>query len=199
MNPFALLGSSSYLGALQKLLPRGVAFPRNPTSVQTAFVAANGDLFGDLQAACSVLSEVESDPAQTMQLLSEWEAEYGLPDPCAGESPLVSERRAQLLARIAATGGQSPAYYIAFALTLGYAITITEFEPLCFGDTFGSLMYGQSWAQAWQVNAPTFTVDYADFGSSVFGDPYAAWGSNVLQCELNRIKPAHTPLIFNYS
>ena len=61
-----------------------------------------------------------------------------------------------LVARIAAQGGQSSAYYIQVALALGYTITITEFQTAQFGvSTFGLPFYSNAWANAWQVNAPS--------------------------------------------
>jgi uncharacterized protein YmfQ (DUF2313 family) len=57
---------------------------------------------------------------------------------------------------------------------------------------------GNDWAFAWQVNAPTFTVSRLQFGGA-FGSPFASWGNNVLQCELQRYTPAHTMLLFEFS
>ena len=95
------------------------------------------------------------------------------------------------------SGGSSVAYYTAFAARLGYEITITEFAPSRFGKKFGSAFGGNDWAYAWQVNMPQFTISHLKFGD-LFGKTFAAWGDAVLQCELNRIKPAHTILMFNY-
>lgn len=198
-NPFAFLGASSYLGALQRLLPTGPAWPREAGSVQTGYVAAHADLFADLQARASALSEVESDPAQTLELLPEWEADYGLPDPCAGISPQIEVRRAQLLARIAATGGQSIAYYIGFAALLGFTITITENKPARADQLVADGPVNDPlWAFVWTVHAPATTeIDFrADLSAA--DEPLVTRGNAVLQCELQRLAPAHTKLLFAY-
>ena len=190
--------SADFLAAFQALLPRGAAWSRDPASVQSRTLATLMPTWARLAARDENLV-VDAFPATTVELLPEWEKSLGLPDPCAGESALLEERRAQVVARFAATGGQSVGYFVSFAATLGYAITVTEFAPRRFGQVFGTPFYGPDWAYAWQVNAPTFTVAYRQFGSSLFGEPYASWGSTVLQCELQRLKPAHTILIFSYS
>jgi uncharacterized protein YmfQ (DUF2313 family) len=131
-------------------------------------------------------------------MLPEWEATLGLPDPCAGEAPTIALRQAQVAARFIAGGGQSIAFFVGFAKTLGYDITITQFAPSRFGRPFGSPFGGVAWAFAWQVNAPQFTVATFNFGTGNFGDPFASWGNTVLQCELQRLSPAHTIITFNY-
>jgi uncharacterized protein YmfQ (DUF2313 family) len=139
-------------------------------------------------------------PPTADELLPEWEASLGLPDPCAGESPTIALRQAQVTARISAGGGQSIAYFVNFAKTLGYDITIEQFSPFRVGvSTVGSPLYGDAWAFAWQVNAPQFSISYFSTGISAVGEPLATWGNTVLQCELRRLAPAHTTVIFNYS
>lgn len=190
--------ADDFLAAFQGLLPTGPVWPRDPDAVQTQALAALMPTWARLAARDENLL-VDAFPQTTVELLPEWEASLGLPDPCAGESPLLSDRRNQVVARFAGNGGQSEAYFISFAAALGYAITITQFRPRRFGDRFGTPMRGAAWAYAWQVNAATKPVTYRQFGSSLFGEPYSTFGSTVLQCELDRIKPAHTVLIFSYS
>jgi uncharacterized protein YmfQ (DUF2313 family) len=190
--------SADLLSAFQQLLPRGKAWPRDPTSVQAQTLATLMPTFQRLTARGAFLLS-DAFPSTTDELLPEWEASLGLPDPCAGESPTIALRQAQVLARFTAGGGQSIAYFTAFAATLGYDITIEQFAPSRFGRTFGSSFGGTAWAFAWQVNAPQFTVATFNFGTGYFGDPFASWGNTVLQCELQRLAPAHTTILFNYS
>lgn len=138
-------------------------------------------------------------PATAVELLPEWEASLGLPDPCAGIAPTTEARQGQVVARLTARGkNQSAGYFINFAATLGYAITITQFTAYTVGHPVGTPVYGAAWANAWQVNAPTYTIDPFRAGDAV-GVPLATFGSTALQCELQRLSPAHTTLLFNYS
>lgn len=198
-NSIAGLALPDFVQAAQALLPRGRAWPRDAEYQLTGLVTAMVGRMAAAHAASADLSEVESDPRQTNQLLPDWEASFGLPDPCTPANPSIQQRRAALVARIASQGGQSPAYYIQVAASLGYSITITEFATAQFGVTgFGGAFYSDAWANAWQVNAPSMTIQYAAFGASVFGDPFATFNSTQLGCVLERIKPAHTDLILNF-
>ncbi|WP_058617627.1 putative phage tail protein [Methylobacterium indicum] len=65
-------------------------------------------------------------PSAITYSLADWEAEYGLPDPC-GPGGLTTEGRvAAVAARFRARGGASPAYFVCLAATLGYTVTIEE-------------------------------------------------------------------------
>ncbi|WP_246722397.1 putative phage tail protein [Methylosinus sp. H3A] len=58
-----------------------------------------------------------------------------MPDPClAGVTQTVERRKLFLRMRIAAKGGQSIAYFICLAATLGYEIAISESRPFRCGQ-----------------------------------------------------------------
>jgi uncharacterized protein YmfQ (DUF2313 family) len=141
---------------------------------------------------------VDAFPTTTVELLPEWQLSLGLPDPCASATPTLADERAQVVARLTARGGQSAAYMIQYAATLGYTITITTFTFSRFGMLFGGTFGGADWANAWQINAPTFSARPFLFGSDNFGEPFQSWDATVLQCELQRVAPAHTTLFFVY-
>ena len=191
-------GADDYLALFQDLLPHGPVWPREPDAVMSRTLASLMPVWARLAARDANLL-IDAFPSTTVELLPEWEASLGLPDPCAGTSPTIQARQQQVVARFTADGGQSIPYFVQFAAALGYPITITEFAPSRFGRPFGLPFGGLAWAHTWQVNAPTFTVEQFAFGRDAFGEPYASWGNTVLQCELQRLKPAHTVLIFSYS
>lgn len=181
----------------QANIPTGPVWPRESDAIQTQILRALIPSFARSAARGANLID-DCFPATTLELLPEWEESLGLPDPCAGESPTIQQRQQQVVARFAAGGGQSKAFFIDYAAALGYRITITEFAPFRFGETFGKPLNGPDWAHAWQVNAPSFSIERFTFGLDAFGEPFAEWSNDVLQCELNRLKPAHTVLTFNY-
>jgi uncharacterized protein YmfQ (DUF2313 family) len=172
---------ADYAGALLSLLPRGRAWSGDPQSTQ----------YATLTGLAGVMEQVDGDavdliadgfPATAVNLLPEWEQSLGLPDPCAGPSPTVSQRQAQVAARFAGGGGQSRQRFIDYAATLGFEISITVYAPFCSGrNTCGQPVYGQAWAFAWSVQVL----------SNTSGLP-----NSVLECELNAIKPAETTLFF---
>ncbi|KWR88759.1 YmfQ family protein [Cupriavidus sp. IDO] len=193
------LTSADYLRAFQALMPRGRVWPRDPDAVQTQVFTGLTQIYARNTARANYLL-VDAFPATTYELLPEWESTLGLPDPCAGESPTVQQRRAQVVARLANSGGQSAAYYIGFAAKLGYGITVTNFAPFhCGQSTAGQQLGNTDWFFAWSVNAPLNTVVRFAAGQSTAGEPLGSWNNNVLECELNAVKPAHTVLQFRYS
>ncbi|KWT89364.1 MULTISPECIES: putative phage tail protein [unclassified Variovorax] len=191
--------AADYLAALQALLPRGRVWPRDADAVQTKALIGLAPTY-ERQNARSNQLLIDAFPASTIELLPEWEETLGLPDPCAGPSPTIAARRAQVVARITSLGGQSVPYFIAYALALGYVITITEFIPARVGIArAGDPLRGVDWAHAWQVNASLHTVVRARVGISQAGEPLAYWNNTVLECELREVMPAHTVLIFSYT
>jgi uncharacterized protein YmfQ (DUF2313 family) len=139
-------------------------------------------------------------PCSTSELLPEWEATLGLPDPCVGQLGSTQERTAAVCAKFSARGGQSISYYTALALSLGYDITIQQFAP--FRVEFNRAedpLYGEDWAYAWQVTVNTTQgLAYFRTGESTCGEPLASWGSKLLECMIQQYAPAHTTLIFAY-
>ena len=209
--PAPLFGNTDFTGAILRLLPRGRVWPKAPVfldavgtidpdaPVQVKVMAALAPTYTRSGARAANLL-VDAFPATTVELLPEWQSALGLPDPCVGASPLLSQEQGQVVARLTGRGkNQSVAFFINFAATLGYPITITQFAPFRAGrSAAGQPLCGSAWANAWQVNAPTFEVDYFAAGDAA-GEPLATWGSTALQCELQRVAPAHTTLLFQYS
>lgn len=193
------LGEAEFLAALQALLPRGAAWPRDPGAAATRFLSAIAARMAALHARGVDLLERESDPAQAVELLAEWEASYGLPDPCVGEAQTIEQRRAALLSRIAEIGGQSRAYFRAVAATLGYEVTIEECRPFRIGaSVVGEGLHGEDWIFTWRMRAPAVTVRAFGIGQSGVGEPLRAWGNEALECVMSRIRPAHTTLLYAY-
>lgn len=196
--PAPAYSAADYLAALQSLMPRGRVWPKDPDATQTAALSGFTPSMARLNARANYLL-VDAFPADAVELLPDWESSLGLPDPCQGEAPTIQQRQAQVVARLTNGGGQSVPYFIAYALALGYTITITQFAPFRVGrNRAGDPICGRDWAFAWQVNAPANTFTYFRAGLSVAGEPLRTWTDEVLQCELEKLKPAHTFLNFKF-
>ena len=171
--------AADYAAAAIALRPRGAVWPDDVNSVQAETLGAlSASLARSDSDAVALL--VDAFPFTTLGLLPEWEESLGLPDPCAGSSPTVAQRQAQVRARFIGGGGLSRARYIAFAAALGFTITITVFSPFRVDrNRIGDALASDDWAYAWEVTVVT------NFG----GLPLA-----VLQCELQSIAPADTTL-----
>ncbi|MBV2180881.1 MAG: YmfQ family protein [Castellaniella sp.] len=189
--------AADFLQAFLALLPRGRVWSRDTDAVQNQALMGLNTIYESNSARSRQLL-TDAFPASTYELLPEWEATLGLPDPCAGVAPSAQARVAQVVARLTSVGGQSIPYFTSMAANLGYTVTITQFVPARFGGSFGAPFGNQDWAHAWQVNAPQFSVGKNTFGGS-FGSAFAWWGNNVLQCEIQAAAPAHTIVNFQYS
>ena len=191
--------SADFTSALLGLLPRGRAWPKDLSSVQAQAVSCFAPTFQRLSdSALGLLGDMF--PATTINFLSEWETTLGLPDPCAGIAPTFQARRNQVVARFTNSGGQSIQFFTAYALGLGYVVTVTQYAPFrCGQSTCGQQLGNTDWFFTWAINAPINTIVHFQTGQSAMGEPLAYWGNKVLECEMSEAKPAHTVLQFHYS
>lgn len=194
------LTATDYLAQLQALLPQGFAWPRQADAALTKLLLAWADEMARIDGRATDLVD-EADPRTTAELLADWERVAGLPDLCVAAlvgTQTTAQRRAALVAKLTTIGGQSAAYYIALAASLGYTITVTEFDLHDVEDNVEHPLTGTPWQFAWQVNAAEETVGGLTVTDTV-EDPLAWWGNELLECVINRIKPAHTHVLFAYT
>lgn len=196
MSKFSL---SQYTQAFKKLLPPGVVWRAEPGSVQESVLSAHAQEF--VQSDTDAIALIKGAfPSTATTMLSEWEETLGLPDDCAiSESTSMAARQKAVVSRLTATGGQSNAYYIAFAAQLGYTITITEYRRAMAGfTTCGAALNGDDWPFVCLITAPETTINYAQAGAAYCGDPLRSWGNKTLECKLKKIAPSHIIMKFGY-
>lgn len=183
---------------LKLLLPPASIDPNGPSiSVE---LTAEGNALDLAQGYADQLLQ-ENDPRTAAASLADWERVYGLPESCvcqAGITQSISERRAALVAKVPMVGGQSKPFFIALSASLGYSITITEWKPYTSEMDTEYGVTDEPWRFVWQVNAALNTV--RDFTTDDDTEmPLAVWGNTLMECVINRYKPAHTYVIFAYS
>lgn len=194
------LTTTDYLRQLQALLPPGPAWPKDDDALLTRLLGAIAAELARVDGRAQRLVE-EADPRTVAALFADWESVAGLPDSCAaafGGDQTMAQRRTALVGRLTTLGGQSPAYFIGLAAAIGYAITITEFSAHTVNDDVEYPLYDAAWNFAWQVNSALNTITDITVDSTV-EDPIAAWGNALLECVINRLKPAHTTVLFSYN
>jgi uncharacterized protein YmfQ (DUF2313 family) len=196
--PLLVYSASEYALQFQRLLPRGRVWHRGLGMVEDADIEILMPTWSRLQSRLNDLI-AEIFPCTTLQLLPEWEASLGLPDPCTGPLPTIQQRVTAVCAKFSARGGQSKNYYIAVAKALGFTITITEFAPFRVGiNRTGDPLYGEAWAFTWRINTVDFTLFYFRTGLSTARDRLREWSNLLLECVMAAIKPAHSILRINY-
>src|SRR5581483_2624949 len=112
----------------------------------------------------------------------DWEATCGLPDGCVPGGGTTQQRRNAVVGKLLETGGCNFAYYIELAAAYGFTITCEDLDT-----------------DYWRVNStlPSGLVNSTCDMSS--DDPIEVFGNDQLECLINRVKQAHTEVIFAYS
>ena len=210
---------SDYLEAFLSLLPSGQAWPKRVLD-SVLFRACYGlcDYWGFVDGRAADLLEIESDPRITFELLGDWERNWGLPDPCLNQPPTgLIERRKALIAKMTMLGAQSRQFFLDLATAYGYTITITEYLPYMtgvsfVGDSRGVFNADDPTNYRWQLGPPeiryywTVHVSAKDFvyfrcNSSQCGiDRLLEIGvPSDLECVFDKLKPAHTQIVYDFS
>jgi uncharacterized protein YmfQ (DUF2313 family) len=195
--PLLNFTAEEYATQFQRLLPRGRIWHRGWGMVQDADILTLMPTWSRLQTRLNDLI-AEIFPYTTVELLPEWEATLGLPDPCTGPLDTIQERQDAVCAKLTARGGQSKAYYEGIAASIGAPIQIEEFKPFTAGDRAGLPLNGEDWAFTWKVTSVEIAITAFAASVSAAGEPLRNWGNSLLECTLNAIKPAHTVLLFAY-
>src|SRR5580765_5229071 len=102
------------------LLPQGQAWPKYPGTTLDLACRGLAEYWGFVDSRAADLLEQESDPRLTLELLPDWERNWGLPDPCYTAPQTIGERHAELLRRMTMIGSQSREFFIGVAEKLGY-------------------------------------------------------------------------------
>lgn len=192
--------ADDYYAQLRALLPIGPAWDRefNPEVDQLLGAAARELAREDLRAADLL---AEAAPETVRELVPDWERVMSLPDPCMGESPSFDDRQLAVRRRLLEVGGQSPAYFVDLAFSLGYPqARVIEHRAPRFGRArFGTAHFGTWTAQfMWTLDAGPRLRLGRRFGASFWGQRFGADPGGALECVVRRSAPAHTLETINY-
>jgi uncharacterized protein YmfQ (DUF2313 family) len=202
-----------YIAPFLRLLPQGIAWPREPDSVLYRTVRGLAKIWGFVDNRAADLLEREADPRYTVEILDWWERAWGLPDPCFPKATTISERQKMLVLYMTWLGAQSRAYFTWLMDWLGFTIRIRENAPFMagvsrVGDTRPEPTENFRWYIGppelrfyWSANVGTRSVAWFRAASGQAGvDPHCRLGfPDDLQCLLNRWKPAHTEIVLDTS
>ncbi|MCP3475157.1 DUF2313 domain-containing protein [Bradyrhizobium sp. CCGUVB1N3] len=209
---------SDYRDAFLELLPNGQAWPKHSID-SVLWQACDGlcDYWGFVDGRAADLLETESDPRLTLELLPDWERNWGLPDECLKDPPTsLADRRAALLAKMTLLGAQSRQFMIEVAKAYGYDITITEYAPYMTGvsrvgdtrwynegdpDHYRWYLGPPEMRFFWtvHVNATKMTRFHVNSSQCGIDRLLKIWLADDLECILDKIKPAQTNIIYDYS
>lgn len=190
---------ATILQSLVQRLPNGWGLGRRG-GVIDAILEANASAIAQVEADAEALM-LETDPRTADKLLPDFERCLG-PDPCGRDLDARTVEQRQRLAhqRWTATGGQSIPYMIRIAANLGVDVTIEEFWPSRAGVLHaGHRLRPEGCQFVWRVNIPgLISVVRFRAGVSRAGHLLGTFELSSIECELRRIKPAHTHVVFAY-
>ena len=186
------------LAGLVRQLPPGWALAFRGGLLDAVLETFAGRLAEAEADAAALMDEV--DPRQAVRLLPDFERVLG-PDPCGRDlgERTVEQRQRQAHQRWTARGGQSIPYFLSVADRLGVVIVIEEFWP----SQAGVLRAGQPLVAdgeqfTWRIRLPLISQWWFRAGQNTAGDPLGGYALSDIECELRRLKPAHTQLVFAY-
>lgn len=191
--------TDKYREVFASLLPEGQAWLAKAIPDTNIYNLLNALAGGINTFDCRVEDLIdEMFPQSEAETLSEWESEYGLPDPCSGPLATTAERKAAVLAKFAEIGGQYRDYYISIATALGLTIEITEFKYFRAGKgRAGDIIVSEPGALDWQVEITGSETIYFRAGASAAGDSLASNDLlTLIQCIFEKIKPLHTNILW---
>lgn len=180
--------SADYLEQLKALLPTGAAFTRDAGSALSSVLSGVAEELARVDQRGADLM-VQTDPRVVTELLADWERSWGLPDGCVVASPSPDSRRLALHQRVASLGGQSRPYFVGLSALLGYDTEVETFSPTRLPFALARPILARPWAFAWKL---------AIYGPAVIEET-PVYASSDIECVIQRLKPAHTVVSFDFS
>jgi len=176
-----------YRNLLLSLLPPGNIWNKELTGIIAKLFLGFAYEFNRVDARVDDLL-TERDSRYVDELLEEFEAEYGIPEPGLDLEPTTERRRNVIHSKVIAIGDQDKDYFEAIAAALGYTIDIEEFAPawadvaVC-GDYCGDQDNLFKWVVWIDLNSIEYPIDV-----------------NITELidAIKRYKPAHTEVFFRW-
>lgn len=191
---------AEYERQLLDLLPPGAAWPRSGSVIAALLRGMAASLHRHGERVADII-EREGYPPSSVQLLQDWEAAFGLPDPCLGDDGTIAERQAHIRARMVAGGGRTMAWLQDLAASLGYEIAHIRYSPFLAGlgrcgDVLGGAPANRFFYRV-RVIGPRLTLFRA--GQSACGDRLGRIArADDLECRINRSGPAMAVPLLSY-
>lgn len=159
---------------------------------------------------------LEIDPRTTFESILEWESQLGLPDECTQNGLTLNERRNQLVQKLTNIGGLSKTFYEFLGAQLGFAITVenrvnfiagraragdllTNYFNRHFvaGSKAGEFLTEIGWRFVFNVELPITAAQHFVAGSFA-GTPLRTFSNPLMECTINKLKPAHAGVTFTF-
>lgn len=206
---------AAYKDLLIKLLPKGRLWSPKDQPIFSDLLEATA------QEPCRIDDRVkqmllEVDTRTTDESLDTWEGVLGIPDECTADSQTNDERRQQLTQKLTNVGGLSVAFYEETNLNLGFVTKVENRvnflagrgragdpisnyfdEHFVAGSTAGTPLAKWGWLYYFNVELPATASEHFVAGS-VAGTPLRTFSNELIECTMNKLKPAHSGVTFTF-
>jgi len=186
-----------YTKSLADYLPGGCLFAS--ASVQDSnFRKLLRGMAGELFRSNGLLKEYSEQiiPDQTIKFIDEWESALGIPDNCFSGAGTLTERRRDILAKLAALGVQTAQDFVDLAATFGVTVTVNGgIEEITFPLVFPIVMFDTKKEARFTIIV-RFTDQAANRFPLVFPFTFGSGELAILECLFTELKPANCDIIF---
>lgn len=176
----------AYTRQLKALLPPGRLWRLDLGSALYKVLNAVAQEFARVDGRGENLID-EWDPSTAVELLPDWERILGL-----DSSGTDAQRQAAAATQYLARGGQTPAYFISLAASLGFVATITQ-------TGLGAYVWRLNVDLAASSSTDTVIEMHAYAGSAHAGDRVSSFTIPSLEAVIIKASPAHTIVLFQYT
>lgn len=184
-----------YATQLRMLLPPGPAWDGSDAE---RLISGCALPFARFHARVDVL-RAESDPRLTVELLPDWERQFGLPDACSLGTQTQEERRQALVAKVTDLGGCRVPRYLQLAAALGYSgASVQRYRYHSCELSCEEPVAEIDWRFVWSLNIQSSTRVVDSTCESGADEPLRTWGDAVLSCVIQRETPAQSVVFIKY-
>ena len=193
--------AEDYLSQLQALLPPGAAWSRDGDATITQTLLGLAQEYARIDARAKDLQR-GFNPADAVELLPEWEAEYGITPP---EGASIADRQRAVAYRYSVEGDIKKPHFVMLAASMGYTIRIDDYtESMAGWQCAGDELLEDPWRYfSAGLGAAGDTLAYEDvllpwIWEVVVTAVPASPPTPDLETMLQDLKPAHIQLNFTY-
>lgn len=204
-----------YLQLFINFLPKGRFWQPSGQPVFLKFLRSSAQEFCRVDDRVKqMISEV--DPNKPLETLDQWEGMLGIPDECTPKSQILGIRRNQIVQKLTNTGGLSKTFYEFIGKQLGFDIkvenhlnfvagraragdSLTNYFNRHFvaGSLAGSRLTEIGWRFYFNVEMPVTASGHFVAGS-VAGTPIRTFANPLIECTMQKLKPAHSGVTFTF-
>lgn len=190
-----------YTHQINALLPRGPIWKRTVGSALDAVLFALARESARVDERLRAVVD-ESDPRTSIEELSRWFDEWGIPSAClaAIADPSQEQMRQELLAKITSNLGLTADFFKSLAGTLGFDAKVTTFIEHDVDADADAALWDRQWTTVMTLGITIRSDGNAEYLDVTWSadEPLARWGNALLECMIRALAPAHVYVIFMY-